>query len=123
MSQDGTALAALLPAVNAIHGGCEVCAKHWVENANAALEQTGAPWRYERPVVDMNGQPIDKPVVVLVAAPVPEQVKPKWETPSDESVEAILGGPQAAMDHYADLPPVVTAKRARKTGASEKPAP
>jgi hypothetical protein len=39
-------LAALLPAVNGIHGGCMVCLEHFTERANAALADLGQPQRY-----------------------------------------------------------------------------
>jgi hypothetical protein len=41
-------LRGLLPVINQIHDGCDVCRNHFLERANAVLEADGVPWRYSR---------------------------------------------------------------------------
>ena len=38
----------LLPVLNEIHGGCDVCRNHFLERANAVLAADGVSWRYSR---------------------------------------------------------------------------
>jgi hypothetical protein len=66
-------LAALLPVINQIHGGCDVCRNHFADRANAVLAADGVPWRLSRQydalgceVKGPDGQMLD---LVLLAAP------------------------------------------------------
>jgi hypothetical protein len=52
-------LTALLPVINEIHGGCDVCRNHFLERANAVLEAQGVPYRFSRPY-DRMGQLIER---------------------------------------------------------------
>jgi hypothetical protein len=65
-------LADLLPAINAIHGGCAVCRNHFKDTANAVLEADGVPYRYSEKL-DARGKPVRGPDgqmlnLVIVAA-------------------------------------------------------
>jgi hypothetical protein len=53
-------LAGLLPAINGVHGGCDVCRNHFAERANAVLEADGVPWRLGEKL-DAIGKPVRGP--------------------------------------------------------------
>ena len=65
-------LAELLPVVNQIHGGCDVCLGHWIDRANAVLAANDVTVRFDwqrdgygERVVDPQGKPVN--VVVLIS--------------------------------------------------------
>jgi hypothetical protein len=68
----GDLLTDLLPAINGVHGGCDVCRNHFAERANAVLEADGVPYRYSEKL-DARGKPVRGPDgqmlnLVIVAA-------------------------------------------------------
>jgi hypothetical protein len=62
----------LLPAINAIHGGCAVCRNHFKDTANAVLEADGVPYRFSEKV-DGLGKPVRGPdgeMLGLILTPI-----------------------------------------------------
>jgi len=63
-------LLALLPGVNAIHGGCYVCLEHFVHAANTAFIEHSQPYRLE--VARQQEHP-NLGTVTLVDVPAPKR--------------------------------------------------
>ena len=113
IASDKDVLTALLPALNvllAAHGDCVQCREHWLANANAALAEMGAAYRFAYPLHDDNGVRLEMPQLVLVkaAAVVPEQpfvvatVAPEWDEPAVVKRSHHKKVSKKPVDHEAD---------------------